>query len=56
MFYKYDPIRVAVEANGYQQAFLQDANTDDELASIRAIPLFTEKTKQPAHGNFQLLF
>ena len=45
MFYKYDPIRVAVEANGYQQAFLQDINTDDELASIRAIPLFTEKDK-----------
>lgn len=45
MFYKYDPIRVAVEANGYQQAFLQDINTDDELASIRTTPLFTEKDK-----------
>jgi len=45
MFYKYDPIRVAVEANGYQRAFLQDINTDNELASIRSIPIFTEKDK-----------
>lgn len=45
MFYRYDPIRVAVEANGYQSAFLQDIATDEELASIRAIPIFTEKDK-----------
>jgi len=44
-FQKYDPLRVYVEANGYQGALLQDMRSDPKLATIRAFPLFTEKDK-----------
>lgn len=45
MFLKYDPIRVAIESNGYQRSLLQDMRADSELAMIRAIPEFTDKDK-----------
>jgi phage terminase large subunit-like protein len=45
MFRKYDPIRVAVEANGYQRALLQDMRTDAKLSNVRAIPIFTDTDK-----------
>ena len=44
-FYKYDPIRVAVEANGYQGALLQDMKSNTDLAEIRAVPIFTDTDK-----------
>jgi phage terminase large subunit-like protein len=44
-FFRFDPIRVGIEANGYQRAFIQDLAQDDEFKSIRAIPVFTEKDK-----------
>ena len=44
-FFKFDAIRVGVEANGYQRAFIQDLAQDDELQAIRAVPIFTEKDK-----------
>ncbi len=44
-FFKFDAVRVGVEANGYQRAFIQDLAQDDEFKSIRAIPVFTEKDK-----------
>jgi phage terminase large subunit-like protein len=44
-FDKYDPIRVAIEANGYQRALLQDMATDPKLSKIRAVPVFTETDK-----------
>lgn len=45
MFRKYDPIRVAIEANGYQRALLQDMRTDKKLANVRAVPVFTDTDK-----------
>lgn len=45
MFNKYDPIRVAVEANGYQRALLQDMKTDKKLKKVRAKPVFTDTDK-----------
>lgn len=44
-FFGFDPIRVGVEANGYQRAFIQDLAQDEELKSIRAVPIYTEKDK-----------
>ena len=44
-FFRYDPIRVGVEANGYQRAFIQDLAQDDELKVVRAVPIYTEKDK-----------
>lgn len=44
-FDDYDPIRVAIEANGYQRSLLQDMQTDKKLASIRAVPVFTDTDK-----------
>jgi len=34
-----------VEANGFQGALIQDMQTDDELAKVRCVPVFTEKDK-----------
>lgn len=45
MFRKYDPIRVAIEANGYQRALLQDMASDKKLANVRATPVFTDTDK-----------
>jgi len=45
MFRKYDPIRVAIEANGYQRALLQDMRTDKKLFNVRATPVFTDTDK-----------
>jgi len=42
---KYDPIRTAIEANGYQDALRQDMQTDEELSVIRAKPVYTEVDK-----------
>jgi len=42
---KYDPIRVGIEANGYQEAILQDMKADKELSKVRAVPVFTETDK-----------
>lgn len=44
-FKKYDPVRVAIEANGYQRSLLQDMRLDPKLSNIRAVPLFTDKDK-----------
>lgn len=44
-FGKYDPIRVGIEANGYQRSLIQDMRTDDKLSNIRAVPVFTETDK-----------
>lgn len=44
-FKKYDPVRVAVEANGYQRALLQDMKSDKKLHNVRAIPIFTDTDK-----------
>lgn len=44
-FYAFDPIRVGVEANGYQRAFIQDLAQDDDFKEIRAIPIYTDKDK-----------
>jgi len=44
-FRKYDPIKVAVEANGYQRALLQDMRSDSKLANVRAVPVFTDTDK-----------
>lgn len=44
-FHKYDPVRVAVEANGYQSALLQDMRCDAKLADVRAVPVFTDTDK-----------
>lgn len=44
-FRKYDPIRVAIEANGYQRALLQDMKTDKKLSCVRAVPVFTDTDK-----------
>lgn len=44
-FDKYDPVKVAIEANGYQRALIQDMRLDSKLSSIRAIPVFTEIDK-----------
>ena len=44
-FDRYDPIRVAVEANGYQRSLLQDMQTDDKLKAMRAVPVFTDTDK-----------
>ena len=44
-FFKFDPIRVGIEANGFQRAFIQDLAQDDALKEIRAVPIFTEKDK-----------
>jgi len=44
-FNKYDPIRVGIEANGYQGALLQDMRDNTELAKVRAIPVFTDTDK-----------
>jgi phage terminase large subunit-like protein len=41
----YDPIRVGIEANGYQLALLQDMRDNPDLASIRAVPVYTETDK-----------
>lgn len=42
---KYDPVRVGIEANGYQRALLQDMRDDEEMGKIRAVPVFTETDK-----------
>lgn len=44
-FTGYDPIRVGIEANGYQRSLLQDMATDPKLANIRAVPIFTDTDK-----------
>lgn len=44
-FFKYDAVRVGIEANGYQRSFIQDLAQDDDYKAIRAIPIFTEKDK-----------
>lgn len=44
-FNSFDPIRVAIEANGYQSALLQDMKSDTKLAKIRAVPIFTDTDK-----------
>ena len=44
-FIRFDPIRVGIEANGYQDALLQDMKSDGELSKVRAIPIFTETDK-----------
>lgn len=44
-FQKYDPVRVAIEANGYQRALLQDMKVDKRLKNVRAIPVFTDTDK-----------
>lgn len=42
---RYDPIRVGIEANGYQEALLQDMRSDKDLSKVTAIPVFTEIDK-----------
>ena len=44
---QYDPIKVGIEANGYQDALRQDILTspDNNLASVRAVPVFTDTDK-----------
>lgn len=42
---KYDPIRVAIEANGYQDALRQDMQTDEELSVVRCKPIYTDTDK-----------
>ena len=44
-FNTYDPIRVGIEANGYQLALLQDMRDNPDLAHIRAFPVYTETDK-----------
>jgi len=44
-FHRYDPIRTGIEANGYQLALIQDMRDDPELATIRAVPVYTETDK-----------
>ncbi len=42
---RFDPIRVGIEANGYQRSLLQDMKSDKRLSQIRAVPIFTEVDK-----------
>lgn len=42
---RYDPVRVAIEGNGYQRAIIQDMQTDKRLSDVRAVPIFTEDDK-----------
>lgn len=44
-FNTYDPIRVGIEANGYQLALLHDMRDNPDLATIRAFPVYTETDK-----------
>jgi len=44
-FKRYDPIRVAIEGNGYQRAIIQDMQSDKRLSDVRAVPIFTEDDK-----------
>lgn len=44
-FKRYDPVRVAIEGNGYQRAIIQDMQTDKKLSDVRAVPIFTEEDK-----------
>lgn len=44
-FVKYDPVRVGVEANGYQASLLQDMRDNPKLAKVRAFPVFTDTDK-----------
>ena len=45
MFLKYDPVKVGIEANGYQDALRQDMKTDKRLHVVRAFPIFTDTDK-----------
>lgn len=42
---RYQPVRVAIEGNGYQRAIIQDMKSDSKLSHVRAIPIFTEDDK-----------
>jgi phage terminase large subunit-like protein len=44
-FDHYDPVRVGIEANGYQQAIIQDMQQSETLSHIRAVPIFTDTDK-----------
>ena len=46
-FTQYDPVRVGIEANGYQDALRQDMKTspDDNFAAVRARPIYTDTDK-----------
>lgn len=44
-FIHHDPVRVFVEANGYQRALLQDMRSDDNLGKVRAMGVFTDTDK-----------
>lgn len=44
-FRRFDPVRVAIEANGYQDALRQDMKTDKKLYDVRAVPIFTDTDK-----------
>lgn len=44
-FNQYDPIRVGIEANGYQRALIQDMASDAALSEIRSSPIYTETDK-----------
>lgn len=44
-FNSYDPVRVGIEANGYQLALQQDMRDNEDLAKVRSVPVYTETDK-----------